>query len=624
MTTIPKTNPLALTAALILAIVACFAQKAAAANPTVTATLSGDATDVGQPVDLSIEVQGAQSARVPERIEVDGLNIVHTGQQTRFQMQNLNVSSSVIHTYSVVPQRAGRFSIPAVTIEVDGQKLTTSPLSLNVGGSAPPVPGGSSPGTGPGAANQSAAPSSNGIAFAELVVPKETAYVGEVIPIEIRIYFDAKVRVQANEMPDIKCEGFTVQKMTKPSQERIEKNGRLFNYLTVKTAVTPVKSGKLTLGPAKMEFVAQVPQRRNRNHTGAFDDFFNEDFFNGMFMTQQQMTVKSAETGIEVKPLPRQDQPEHFSGAVGQFSLETDANPRKLNIGDPITLKLKVTGRGNFDLVSAPGILDETGWRSYPPSNKFTPDDDVGISGSKVFEQAVIPGEKKSRLPLVEFVYFDPLTEKYVTLKSQRLPIQVEGQATPAPAAQTSTAAAGRPSATPVVAREANDIHYILTGPAGWGKSFTPVFRQRDFWNTQMAPAVALLAFIGFTIIRRKQQDVLAAQAAEWRRQKSELLKSVQREGADPQIFYDAAIRYIQIEAARELRRPPASIGATEAIATRKLDIATGEAVQSIFNAHAELVYAGAPAERRKVAPAQRQSVLDTLKKFENAREENV
>ena len=350
------------------------------------------------------------------------------------------------------------------------------------------------------------------------------------------------------------------------------------------------------------------------------DDFFNDDLFGELtgFSPPQKCTVTSKALDFEVKPLPKANQPAHFSGAVGIFTLTTDATPLKVNIGDPITLKLKVSGRGNFDRVTAPVVVDDAGWRSYPPSAKFTADDDLGISGSKAFEIAAIPNEKKTTLPEVEFSYFDPVSEKYVTLKGDRLPITVEGQI-PAPAVAQATPAAGQPSATPDPAKNANDIHYILTQEPHWGASFAPLFRQRNFWNAQAVPALAFLAFVGFQVRRKKGRDMLAQQLAEWRREQNDLMKILQREDTEQAAFYDAAIRYIQIAAARVSNQNPNSIGPAEAIASCKPDAATSDGVQSIFSAHGELRYAGAAVTRQKLPDARRREVLETLRKFEDA-----
>lgn len=605
--------------ALFVALTGIFATAANGANVSVTASLSNTSTEVGQPVELSIEIHGSQGAHVPQTIDAKGLNIVYSSQSSQFQMQNFNVTSSVTYTYTVQPQSAGKYVIPAITIEVDGQKFTTEPLNLTVGAGS--SGSGSSSASSGSSSSSSRPPSDKRIAFAELVVPRQTAYVGETIPVEVRIYFDANVRVNANELPTISADGFTVQKPTQPRQEQIVKDGKRYNFVTYKTAVTPVKSGKLTLGPAEMSYVAVVPMRRPK--MPGMDDFFNDDAFGGMFGRQQQFSVSSSSADLEVKPLPKANQPPGFSGAVGQFSLSTEASPLKLNIGDPITLKLKVTGRGNFDLVTAPKVTDAKGWRSYPPSGKFTADDDVGISGSKTFEMAVIPDEKKSKLPPVEFSYFDPVTEKYVTLHGERLPITVEGEApAPAPVAAASAAPSGSATAAaPEAQKYAGDIHYLLTGPAHWGASFTPVFLRASFWEYQGAPLLALLALIGFRAQARRRQNVLAQQMAGLRREKSELMKKLQHEDIDAGSFYDAASRYIQVEAAHGARRNPSSLGLQDVLAARKVDAATVAEIQSIFGAHDELRYAGGSVAARKLPAARRQSVLETIRKFENASE---
>ena len=54
-----------------------------------------------------------------------------------------------------------------------------------------------------------------------------------------------------------------------------------------------------------------------------------------------------------MKPLPvERSRPPDFSGAVGQFKFTAEGNPNRVKIGDPVTMKMKVTGSGNFDRMS--------------------------------------------------------------------------------------------------------------------------------------------------------------------------------------------------------------------------------------------------------------------------------
>ena len=140
------------------------------------------------------------------------------------------------------------------------------------------------------------------------------------------------------------------------------------------------------------------------------------------------MEIKSEPVALEVRPLPK-NAPPSFSGAIGNFTMATDANPKTVSVGDPITVTTTISGRGNFDRVNAPLLEDERGWHKYPPSSKFKQDDEVGLSGTKSFEMVLSPNEKKQGLPLLAFSYFDPVKEQYVTLHSEPIPINVQGGA---------------------------------------------------------------------------------------------------------------------------------------------------------------------------------------------------
>src|SRR6185312_3796296 len=102
----------------------------------------------------------------------------------------------------------------------------------------------------------------------------------------------------------------------------------------------------------------------------SFGDLF------GMMGQQERRTIRSEPVTLDVKPLPPKAPPQ-FSGAIGNFTMTTEAKPTTLQVGDPITVTSTITGRGNFDRVNAPVLEDERGWHKYPPSSKFTQDDDV-------------------------------------------------------------------------------------------------------------------------------------------------------------------------------------------------------------------------------------------------------
>ena len=107
--------------------------------PSVTAVLTSSQAAVGQMVQLQIKVTGTRSASPPQEINVDGLEIQSAGESRSFEMRNFNVSSSVTFNYTILPMRAGTFTIPPQTVRVDGTSVRTPELKLNVANS----PGGS-------------------------------------------------------------------------------------------------------------------------------------------------------------------------------------------------------------------------------------------------------------------------------------------------------------------------------------------------------------------------------------------------------------------------------------------------------------------------------------------------
>src|SRR5213596_3996500 len=413
------------TVAAILAASSTFAD-----SPNVTAVLSNSEVAVGETVELQIKVTGPGDAQPPEEISVDGLEIHSTGTSRQFEIHNFATNSSVTYNYTILPLRAGRFTIPQQTVRAGGKLLRTPALTLNVA-DAP----GSSAAARQSRGRQSQSVSAGDLLFAELIVPKKVAYVGEIVPVQIRMGFDPRVRPRLIEPPEITGQGFTAQKLQQSGQTSETINGRPYDVVTYKTAIAAARAGKFEVGPVKAKAQVIVPRARSAPRSRSrspfdlfdLDDPFSDPFFSNPFAQmgeRREVEIKSEHVALEVQPLPP-NAPPSFSGAIGNFTMTTDAKPKSVQVGDPITVTTTISGRGNFDRVNAPAIEDERGWHKYPPSSKFKQDDEVGISGTKTFEMVLSPNEKKPGLPLLAFSYFDPVKAQYVTLPSQPIPIDL-------------------------------------------------------------------------------------------------------------------------------------------------------------------------------------------------------
>src|SRR5260370_15620450 len=211
-----------------------------AESPSVTAVLGNSEATVGQMVQMEIKVTGANNAGLPIEISVDGLEIHKTGTSRQFEMHNLTTSSSTVYIYTILPLKPGTFTIPPQTIRVGSSSLRTPALKLNVSDS----PNRST------RSNQSAQPANaNQLDFAELIVPKKTTFVGEIVPAEIRLGFDLRGHPKLTDAPEITGQGFTAQKLQQADQNHETINGRTYDVVTFKTAIAAAGTGKFRRGP---------------------------------------------------------------------------------------------------------------------------------------------------------------------------------------------------------------------------------------------------------------------------------------------------------------------------------------------------------------------------------------
>src|ERR1700726_1053967 len=386
----------------------------AAADTSISASLSESVTDVDHPVQLEIKIANARITRPPV-VSATGLSINFAGTSSRTQILNFQASSVTTFTYIVTPTKEGVFEIPAIEVSAGGKVYRTSSLALKV--------------VHQDSNNADRSTNSDKPYFAELVVPKESAYVGEQIPIELRFYINQRMQYQPypqGQYPLIDGEGFVIKKYLEPTEKQLESNGRIYHVVVYKTGLTGVKPGKLDLQSATQSFLISSPFGM-RSAPGFIDP--TESF------QQQVVDVKTNGASIDIKPLPTAGQPATFSGAVGDFTLATSAQPTKSRTGDPVSMKVEIRGLGNFDRIEQPALINTEGWRTYQPSQETQAFDDLGLSAVKTFNFPLIAAKQVSSLPTVEFSYFDPNAEKYVTLKSSPINLEIEGERLPDAAA---------------------------------------------------------------------------------------------------------------------------------------------------------------------------------------------
>jgi hypothetical protein len=366
-----------------------------------------------------------ENAKLPE---VSGLSFEVLGHSRSMEFINGTASESSSLIIRVTPQLAGIFSIPGLTpksqpliLEVDTDRNSGNlPLTLDGKSPRPPPP--------PAPKMASAAGIhfvAGGSAFVQLKMPKRGVYVGESVPVDIIVGVRPGLVTALNGLPTIKGGDFTLNNLSRqPDRQEEILDGKPFLTMTWHSVLAAVKAGDFSL---TVETPLTVKISNRPSEDAAFANLlggpFLQNFYNGV--VPREITVESLPADLHVLPLPTAGRPADFSGAVGAFKISSDVSSVKSAAGDPLTLRLHVTGAGNFDRVDSPMLESIEHWKTYPPKSSFTAADPVGYKGEKIFEQPLIASQiGEQTIPGLSFSYFDPETRHYE--RAQTGPIKVD------------------------------------------------------------------------------------------------------------------------------------------------------------------------------------------------------
>jgi hypothetical protein len=536
----------------IFVVVLFWLQVGATHAATFTATLDRDTTYVGEPVTLSLSFEGGEPRTPPSVPGVANLRIVSTGRQSSIQIIGGETTASLSYNYQITPTQPGDYTIPALRVQVGGQTLTSQPLKLKVL-KADATAGGAG---GDALAN---------FAFLKLIVPKTEVYVGEVIPVEIRLYvYDA----ENLQNPQLNAEGFTLGNMPPGAQSRVQVGNAIYHLVSWKLSATAAKAGNLQLGPAECPLVLKVPvtNRRQRDPWGFFDD---DPFgFFGNRVQRVPKTLVSETHAMRVLPVPKTNAPPSFTGAVGKYSLSMNVAPTNVALGDPITIKTVISGRGSLDNLSLPALALRD-FKVYPPTSKIDTTDALGLEGSKTFEQVVVPQTTELKeVPALAFSFFDPEQKSFTTLSQPATPLVVRPASGSAQAPTVLAVPAARPGSPP----PPTDIVHIKTRPGRLVALSGPLLLQPWFVALQGVPVLAF--FTAF--VWRKRQDTLANNPRlRRRRQVAQTVKAGLRElerlatARRNEEFFATVFRLLQEQLGERLDLPASAI--TEAVLEERL-----------------------------------------------------
>ncbi len=437
---------------------------------TFSASLDRTTLRVGEQVVLTLRFDGGQPSGVPRLPDMPNVRIQFAGQSQQISILNGQRVVSLLLTYTVTPAAPGDYTIPSFNVPVGAGTLPTQPLALKVLAANAKIPD---------------TEAFRQFTFAKIRVGKTNFFVGEPFALEVRLYFTGGGEFQ---MPALRGDGFTLTPFQ--HQQGQEQVGNVaYRFLLFRAVATPVKAGKLPLGPVQCSFNLHL-----RSSGGDVFDLFNRG------VRAQPVTILSDPLDILVQPLPTEGRPADFNGAVGNFQMTASAAPLDVAVGDPVTVRVQVSGRGGLDSVRMPPLDFGEAFKSYPPSVATEMPDPLSMTGVRKLEQVVQPQNADVKeLPAFGFSFFDPDARTYRTLKHAATPLRVRAAA----AAQAPTVVMTTTN-TATAAAAATDLVHIK--PHLGVMAASGALRRPAFWLVSGVPFALWIALL----TRRKQAEKLA------------------------------------------------------------------------------------------------------------------
>ncbi|MEB8328416.1 BatD family protein [Flavobacteriaceae bacterium KMM 6897] len=373
---------------------------------TFEATLSKDMLGINERLRIDFSMNKDGDNFNPPNFE--GFNVV-MGPSQSISSSWVNGVRSYSKTYSYVlmPTARGKFTINQATIVIDGKTYKSLPLEVEIT-AAVERPGEE--------ASADAVADDNLHLVAE--VSKTGPYLNEAITVVYKLFVSPTINVSNfRALDNPKYNNFWSQEMpvTKYSVQNGIYEGQTYRYVILKRVVLyPQKTGELEIEPLSLEVTVDVPTNKR-------------DFFGGKVYTSTNITVSAGQRNIMVKELPTAGKPENFGGAVGAFNFSVTTTKTELNASESLQAKVEVRGKGNLKLFQLPELNLPSALEVYEPEfNEGIRTTIDGMEGTVSNSYTIVPSFKgKYPIPGIKFSYFDPETEKYRSLTSKEIMINV-------------------------------------------------------------------------------------------------------------------------------------------------------------------------------------------------------
>ena len=240
-------------------------------------------------------------------------------------------------------------------------------------------------------------------AFIEFSLPRKYLFQGETVVSKISLLLWDKMPFTSIENAPVKIgDAFSLTELGQPIENRnIRRFNKSYTSYTWSVGLTAAITGEQTLS-----YYSNVRIRtQNRNPSPFNSPFFNDPFFG--FGREENLKVSSPVNTIEIRPLPVRDRPKSFSGAIGNFFINSSIDSSRVSVGDPVRLTFTIKGNGNFSAMPAPIFEPSSKFKVGPPAFSFSGNKQTKFEGTQNFEYVITPlAAGLIKIPSPTFTFF--------------------------------------------------------------------------------------------------------------------------------------------------------------------------------------------------------------------------
>lgn len=441
----------------------------------------------------------------------------------------INGKRSYSKTYSffLAPLRKGAITIGQAAIEIDGERYKSVPVEVMVT-EAVEIPKDGN--------NADYLASENVHLVAE--VSNINPYLNEAITVIYKLYVSNQVSITSNwrEIDSPKYADFWSQTLDQKGQLQIyegQYRGEDYRYVILRTTVLyPQKTGELTIEPLTLDVPIDV--RSNRR-----------DFFGRFMTTRVNKTISAGRRTIDVKPLPLENRPDDFTGAVGYFDFDTSISRTELDAQESLEYSVTVRGEGNLKLFELPKPQFPNAFEVYEParSDKISTRT-TGMRGSVAEVYTLVPQNQGNYpLPELRFSYFDPNLERYITKTAADHVVNVINGPE-----QESTELSNSSQTTTPASVDKDRFRYIQLKADWVTKNPMPWFGTWAYWRWILGLILLLPLWFTLSLIRERYLgDTVARAQRQRKRLIAQYLSEAKAQQNNPMAFYAALERSLHL-----------------------------------------------------------------------------